>query len=213
MREVVSFNGSPGTGKSTVLRERLARHVRVVALDPAPDKADAWKRAGFRRVKDLPEMSRAIARNFFGSWRYVWTPPAAQCGEALHELSKLLYAYQERVHRPKPMALAVDEMAECYSEAQAKTSALWGFRQLLLQGRHLEVSIYGATQFPQDVAVRFRAAADQAYMFEVYEDRARAAVLDKIGRKFAPEYLSLQPFEYLLYERGKVTKGRTRKGG
>jgi hypothetical protein len=195
-----------------VLRERLAKHSRVVVVDPSPDKNDAWRRAGYIRLKDLPDISRAIARSFRGSWKLVWTPPAHLTGEAVHAISQLLFQYQERERSPKPIALGVDEMAECYSNAQARRSDLPGFRRLLLQGRHLDVSIYGATQRPQDVAALFRDMADQAYFFELYSDTGREAVLGKIGRKYEAEYISLRPFEYLFWQRGQVSKGRTRKG-
>jgi hypothetical protein len=212
VREVVSFNGSPGTGKSTMLRARLRAHSRAVVLDPSPDKVDAWRRAGYTRVRDLPELSKAIAASYRGGWRVVWTPPAERCGEALHEVSRLLWKYQERERHPRPVALGVDEMAFCYSNAQSRRSDLSGFMALVLQGRHLDISIYGATQRPQDVAALFRDNAEQGYFFELHSDTGRGAVLAKIGRKYQAEYLSLQPFEYLFYERGKVAKGRSRKG-
>jgi hypothetical protein len=212
VREVVSFAGSPGTGKSTKLRECLARHMRAVVVDPAPDKDDAWRKAGYVRVLDLPDLSAAIAHSFRGRWRMVWTPPADKTGEALHAVSDLLFRYQERERAPRPIALGVDEMAECYSNDQARRAKLPGFRRLLLQGRHLEVSIYGASQRPQDVAALFRDMADQAYFFELYSDTGREAVLGKIGRKGEAQYLSLRPFEYLFWKRGQIAIGRTRKG-
>jgi len=211
-REIVSFNGAPGSGKSTKMRERMAKHGRAVVIDPSPDKDDGWRRAGYARCCDLPELSAAMASRFRGTWRFVWTPPADACGEALHELSRLLFAYQEREPLRKPIALGVDEMAECNSIAQERTSSLSGFRRLLLQGRHVEVSIYGATQRPQDVGTRFRDNAGQSYFFELYGDAARDAVLAKIGREYRAQYLSLQRFEYLFFDRGRVVKGCTRKG-
>jgi hypothetical protein len=209
MREVVSINGAPGTGKSTILRERLARHSRVVVLDPSPDIHDAWRRAGYTRLRDLPDISAAMAKAFRGSWHLVWTPPAHLTGEALHALSQLLFSYQERMHRPANIALGIDEMAECYSNAQSRRGDLPGFRRILLQGRHLAVSIYGASQRPQDVAALFRDMADQAYFFQLYSDTGREAVLAKIGRKNEHWYIGLRKFEYLFWSQGQLRKGHT----
>ena len=205
VREVVSVMGATGTGKSTKLRELLSPHKRVMVIDPVLDHT--WEAKGFLRVHTLQEMSRAMAYGWHSGFRCVLTPEDGEV--ALHAASSLLFRYSERLGRQQ-LALAVDEMTECYSTAHAMRAKFQGFKEAILQGRHINLSIYGATQRPQDVATRFRDNALHAFFFALHDDAARQAVLRKIGREHAKTFLGLKDFEYLEWYRGLVKVGKTR---
>jgi hypothetical protein len=102
-------------------------------------------------------------------------------------------------------------MAECYSNAHAMRRDLGGFKTLLLQGRHFDLPVIGATQFPQDVATRFRNSCGRAFTFALYDAAPRDAVLAKIGKQHMAALQSLAPFEYLEMRAGRVTRGKVRK--
>ena len=207
VREVVSITGATGTGKSTKLRELLRQHRRVMVIDPVLD--DTWERDGYERVGGLQDMSRVMAQGWRAGFKCVLTPDDGEV--ALHAASKLMFAYSLKLGKQQ-LALAVDEMTECYSTAHAMRAKSQGFKEAILQGRHINLSIYGATQRPQDVATRFRDNALHAFFFALHDDSARQAVLRKIGREHAKTFLGLQDFQYLEWNRGRVTVGKTRGG-
>jgi hypothetical protein len=204
MREIHSFAGAPGTGKTTLMKKRLADHARVIVVDPSPDGDDHWRRGGYVRVSDIDKLSRHIAARYRGSFRVVWTPPADLTAEALDRVSGLLWRYQEREAMRAPIALACDEISECYSNDHARSKSLRWYRYLLLQGRHLNIWLYGSTPRPQDVAARFRDLADHAYFFRLYDENARAAVIAKIGRENQAKYLSLKGHQCVHWNGGTV---------
>lgn len=208
MRELVSINGATGTGKSTKLRELLRRQSHVVSVDPWGDES-AWRANGFRRVSDLPELSKALSRQWRRGFRLVLTPPAHKTAEALDGVSHLLFGYSDQAKLPR-CALAVDEMAECFSNAHMQSRSLSGFRRVILQGRHINCSVYGVTQRPQDVATQFRANCDRRFFFALYTATARNAVLEDIGRENA-QALPSREYEFIEWNRGKISKGKTRR--
>jgi DNA helicase HerA-like ATPase len=212
VREVVSINGATGSGKSTLARELVADKYRAVLVDPADDAA--WRKVGFRRVRDLPELSRAIAASWRNGFRLALVPPAHLCAEALDGVSLLLCAYQEKLYNGRDLggvSLVVDEMAECYSNAHVMRSDLRGFRRVILQGRHFGISVYGVTQRPADVAAQFRDNCDRAFYFQLYDATSRDRVVARLGKEHERAYRSLAQFEYLAEVRGAISKGRTRK--
>jgi len=212
VREIVSINGSTGSGKSTLARELVAGKFRAVLVDPANDAA--WRKDGFKRVRDLPELSKAIAAGWRGGFRLVLVPPAHLCAEALDGVSLLLCAYQEKLYHGKDAdgaSLIVDEMAECYSNSHVTRSDLRGFRRVILQGRHFGISVYGITQRPADVAAQFRDNCDRAFYFRLHDATSRDRVVARLGKEHEKAYRTLADFEYLAEARGVVSKGRTRK--
>lgn len=211
MREVVQINGATGTGKSTKLFDLLRPLYRVVAIDPAHD-AKAWRAHGYVIVRDLPDLSAAICERYARGFRIVLFPPAHLCAEAADGAATLLFAYQQRyASKRKAVALAVDEMAECFSNAHAMRRDLSGMRRVILQGRHADISLYGGTQRPQDVATQFRDNAPRAFFFALYDATARERVTAKIGRQYAAQLAALKPFEFLELKGGAITLGKTKR--
>ncbi len=207
MRELVSINGATGTGKSTKLRELLKPYRHAVVLDPWGEDRE-WASQRFERVRDVDGLSAALAQRWRAGFRLVLVPPADKTAEALHWVSTLIFGYSDKVCLPR-LALAVDEMAECYGTVHAQRQRLTGFRRIILQGRHINCSVYGVTQRPQDVATQFRANCDRRFFFALHTATARNAVLEDIGREHA-SLLPAKDYEFLEWRRGKITRGRTR---
>jgi hypothetical protein len=207
MRELVFITGATGTGKSTVLGNILAPLHHVVAVDPAGDRI-AWRDRGFCCAVDLPALSAALAASWRRGFRVVIMPPAHKTAECLDGVSKLLFGYSEQKKLPR-LALAVDEMAECYNNSHQQKNSLTGFRRVILQGRHINLSVYGVTQRPQDVATQFRANCDRRIILALYTANARKAILEDIGAENAAA-LPTSRYDYLEWKAGKITKGRTR---
>lgn len=156
--------------------------------------------------------SNAIAQKYRSSWHIVLAPSSALCAETLDKASALLFLYRVRSDYRVPVCIAVDEMAECYSNAHAQMQQLAGFRRVILQGRHADISVVGVTQRPQDVAARFRDNCDRAYFFALHDARAREAVVAKIGREHAKQYAALpQKFAYLEWKEGRITQGKVQR--
>lgn len=208
MREVVGIFGGTGCGKSTLLSDLLRPHTHAVAIDPWAEKSN-WPKRGFTQVRDVDKLSDLLSKNWRRGFRYVVTPPPDRAAQCLNVVSNLLFGYS-RMHRLARVVLAVDEMAACYSNAHAKTADLPGFPLVLLQGRHFNISIYGVTQFPTDVAAQFRGMCNTRYIFALYDAQPRQTILETIGRDKAG-LLPNADYEYLRWERGKITRGRTHR--
>jgi hypothetical protein len=206
MRELVFITGATGTGKSTVLRDLIAPCRHIVAVDPAGDRI-VWRNRGFVCAPDLPDLSAALCVSWRSGFKAVIMPPAHKTAECLDGVSKLLFAFSEQVKLPH-LALAVDEMAECYNNAHQQRNTLTGFRRVILQGRHINLSVYGVTQRPQDVATQFRANCDRRIILALYTANARKAVLDDIGAENAA-LLPKEKYQFIEYREGRITKGRT----
>ncbi|HEY1709627.1 MAG TPA: ABC transporter ATP-binding protein [Rhizomicrobium sp.] len=208
MREVVSVNGATGTGKSTMLRALVGRHSHVLAIDPWGDELE-WRQQRFKRVGNLPELSKLLKDNWHTGFRYVLTPSVGAMPEALDGAAWLLIRYSQQA-KLKAVALAVDEMAECFGQRIADSKAFTGFRTAVLQGRHLNISIYGASQRPQDVATIWRSMCSRKFFFALHTATARDAVLSDIGRENA-KLLPSQNFDFVEWNAGKLTTGKTQR--
>lgn len=206
MNEIVGVFGTRGYGKSTKARELVAREARVVVVDPSGD----WERRRFgHKVTDLPQLSSSIAKDWRNGFRFVLTPPAGSEATALDRVCNLVLAYQERLYRRKgadDSVIVCDEMAECYSNADAQTRELSGTKRAILRGRHFGVGMVGITQYPQDVAARFRAMCERSYVFALHDQAAIDPIVRRIGREHARTIATLPKFAYLAIHDGRVTR-------
>ncbi|MGA7676471.1 MAG: hypothetical protein WCA78_15675 [Rhizomicrobium sp.] len=211
MSELVLVLGSRGSGKSTKARELTARAFRRVVLDPSKD----WQAHGVRAVRSLPDLSKLIAARWRDGFDCVYTPPAGHEAIALHHLSNLVLAYQEKFyrlhHEEDEVTIVVDEMAEAYGNDDARRQYLSGFRRVILQGRHFGVSVVGISQRPADVAARYRDNCPRWYAFQLHDHTSRETVLQHIGPEYGAQYRALARFEFLVAEEGRVSKGKTAK--
>jgi hypothetical protein len=209
MRELVSIAGATGSGKSTKLRELVSAHRHAVAIcKPAHEEKGAWRRHGFHVVSNLPELSRALARSWRGGFRLALFPSIDNQAAAVDRTAHLLWGYSNQERLPR-LALAVDELAFCFSNAHAMTRTLTGLKTLILDGRHLNCSLYGASQRPQDVAALWRDECQRRFYF-MLQGRAREAVIEDIGREHSAA-LPREPFHFVEWHGGRLTQGVTRR--
>jgi DNA helicase HerA-like ATPase len=208
--ELIAVYGARGSGKSTLARQLVRDRHRVIVLDPSRD----WQKRGVKAVRDLSELSALIARDWKRGFNVVYTAPPGKDALALHRLSDLICAYQEKFYRGRTsdeVTLVVDEMAEAYSNADAQSDHLSGFRRVILQGRHFGIGVVGISQRPADIAARFRDNCGRTFCFALHDHTSRDAIVKRIGRSHAGAVGSLAAFEYLAIVGSGVTRGKTRK--
>ncbi|MGD1934209.1 MAG: hypothetical protein ACFB0Z_06835 [Candidatus Phaeomarinobacter sp.] len=204
--------GSTNTGKSTLARHVLTPMPAAVVVDPVGD----WKRAkGWRQATSLKQVASIMKASWSKGFHIAYEPPSGSEALALHHLSNMLWGAQADYFASKngvghKIGLGVDEMSECYSQAHSQTAALPGFKRLVLKGRHAGIEIVGISQFPQDVATRFRSNAATTHCFALYEPAGVAAMKQKVGRD-ADRIGQLKRFHYLTFSEGKVTENVTKK--
>lgn len=169
--------GDTGTGKSYFLsRQVLPRYARVVVLDVTGEMWEARSSLGGRavQVETAAEVVRAVQR--LASSPRPWRVYAALTGAEILRLCALLVP--ERIATAPSLARAVGGLALYCDELEllAPHSAPEIVNGLWNRGRHVGLSVIGATQYPASVKPLVRGAS-------------RLFVVGQLGDPNAVDYL------------------------
>lgn len=207
--EIVAVFGRRGSGKSTLTRELLMRHARIVVFDPIGDYA---RMPGFKGCAHVGELATALNRSRGArGFKLAYTPPAGREAEALHHVAEMLWQLQRGYfeERDAREAMLVVEEMDLSFPANGLRAELGGFKRAILQGRHAGINIVGVTQRPALVSPTLRSNARRSYIFALADHVDYAAMGRQIGPEHVAELRALKPFHYLMFEDGQLTRGRT----
>lgn len=200
--------GGRGAGKSTGVKERVARESRLIVLDPIGDYA---KERGFTSVTSLKSLLSNVKKNWHRGFRIAFTVPRGQNAQSeLQRLSEALFAVQKPYFDGKDrrkIVLVVEEMSVSYPERTLAKNER-AFMDLINLGRHYGVSIIGVSQRVAEVKKNFvgNCAVHRFYRMGAAVDYNAATQL--MGREHQSALKSLQTHEYLKFEQGRITKGK-----
>lgn len=160
--------GVTGSGKSWLLRRSFCRrHPRVLHLDFA---REAKKEAGpedlvVQGAEDTLEALRAAAD--FERWDlWAYFPDPQESVRVLQALS-----YSRRLRDPTLSEILGGVMVECSELAEiAGRGADPAVMALWRSGRHSEISVAGATQYPRDVRGIVRGQSEHVYVFSLTDE-------------------------------------------
>jgi hypothetical protein len=184
--------GRTESGKSYLLRNSFCRHQpRVLHLDFAGE-ARKLPRGDHVVVQGaaatLGALQEAADYEQWDIWAYFPDP-----AESVKVLKALTYARQIRDQSLSEILGGV--MIECSEVAEIagrradpKVSALW------TNGRHRDISMAVATQYPRDVHVRVRAQSEHIYLFFLPDEKSAEWVRDNFGRQVADAARTLPRF-------------------
>lgn len=206
----MGFWGGRGAGKSTGVKEQIAKETRLIVFDPIGDYA---QERGYSPVKTLKGLYRGIKKNWAKGFRYALTVPlGSDAGAMLHELSQALFIIQKPYYEGKDrrkIVLVVEEMAVCYPEKTISQDQR-GFMDLINLGRHYGVSIIGVSQRIAEVKKNFVGNCAEHYFYRMGAAVDYSAVMKLIGREYQSDLKNLQTHEYLHFEQGKVSNGKNK---
>ncbi|PCI54032.1 MAG: hypothetical protein COB36_11030 [Alphaproteobacteria bacterium] len=206
--------GGSGSGKSTFLKEKIAKRKRVICLDPMGDWAFE---KGFRSFKTKARMYSYMRENWHKGYKVVLlvdevkTDPQALLIEVVTDI---MYTIQKNYKdsngaKDYEITLLIDELADFLPNITLKPSQMV-LKRLMNKGRHYGVDVFGASQRIADVHLSFRANSTENFFFRQDEDVDRKRILGAIGREHRADLMSLGDHEYLNFKKGVVTKGKNK---
>lgn len=202
--------GRSGSGKSSVLAELFNQEPRVILLDPLRNVEGK----GWHRMSGQMEPVRQHIANSKGRFRIAYQPATGVDGtRALVSLVKMLMAVLD-VNRKLPPArkthvvLGIEEMTRTMPlNAHREHQVL---QELVDQGRHYGIRLVGASQTISRSSIAFRENLDAAVILAQMSLTGKKASADLIGVP-VQDVAALRNYEYLAYQGGEVTKGKSKK--
>jgi len=215
----IGIFGRSQSGKSTLLDQIMRKHKRAVLFDAIDERATVAAREGYTEVTDINELQERIDRDYASGFRF-WFHPAydADLVQSLSDLSTLLLDIQTQyadlhgtANRPS-IALAVDEMADCFPNHILRKGQD-AFSNMCRMGRHKGIHLIGASQRPAEVSTKFRGQLEKRFIFSLTEPRD-LEVVEKMGgvngKEFSETVRLLRRLEYIRLENGELTFGDIR---
>lgn len=186
---VIAIYGRRGTGKTTMIKSLIEKRRRVLVLDPKKEYPNPVAWSDLSAMLERPEF-RICYRPIKGS------EPAA-LAKICRELEK---------NRTGRITLVIDELHKF--DGNKAGEGLAEFSEAVLEGRHADIEIIGATQRPANVSTDFRGNAEISYIFGLSWANDVDAVCKMIGRQHRERLIGLVPHEFLRFEGGKLTQGK-----
>lgn len=202
--------GGTGSGKSTRVKEIIARNNRVIVIDPI---GDYQHEKGFKNYKTLKGLYGAIREQWNTGFRVVLSVQRGQNPQGvLEQLSEGLFKIQKPYYENKPckeITLVVEEMSLSYPERTLGKNER-SFLELVNLGRHYGIEIIGVSQRIAEVKKNFVGNCSEHYFFRLGSASDRNAVTGIIGAEHKQALTALQTHEYLHFSQGVVTKGKNK---
>lgn len=202
--------GRSGSGKSSVLKEIVAREPRVVLFDPLGNVEGA----GWRKVTGQMDGVRKAVGGAGGRFNVAYQPAKrVDCVKALAELVEVLFELLEFNLKLAPakkvkVLLAIEEMSISFPlNAERKYAVL---SDLVNVGRHYGIRLVGVSQAPAQASIAFRNNLDAVVVLPLGTSTGQRTAADMIGVPLR-RVSALTNFNYLATYNGTLTSGQTKK--
>jgi len=213
----IGIVGRSQSGKSTLMDRILRNYRRVILFDAIDERAATAAVEGYTEVDNINTLQDLVDRNYADGFRYWFHPPYdGDLPLYLSDISAWLLDIQSQhakqfgeTTRPA-IALAVDEMADCFPN-QAQKADRDRFSVMCRSGRHKGIHLIGATQRPAEVSTKFRGQLNKRFIFNLTEPRDLQAVAEMAGADgavIAEQVRQLAPLEYIRVEGTSYTSGK-----
>lgn len=193
--------GASGSGKSSYVKQQVARSRRLIVFDPL-DEYDAAK------VTSVEQVRAHMARSF-NNFRLALVPRAGSEQKTLSVLCRLLMHAQQPFKdsggKGQGLDLVVEEMNMSFPVAGGAENCP-GFAEICSRGRHYGIHVYGVSQRIAEVGTRFRGNCTETVVFRQKGQRDRQAAAAELGCKLTE--LPGENLEYLHEKSGRLTKGK-----
>lgn len=195
--------GASGSGKSSFVKQLIAKLGRVVVFDPL----DEYSSLGFQRVRSAEAARRHMVENW-ANFRIALVPASGSEPRILSQLSALLLRAQEPYRTRgvgSGITLVVEEMNLSFPVHGGATKAP-SFAEICSRGRHYGIEVYGLSQRIAEVSTRFRGNCTQTVILRQQGPRDTQAAIDAIGVDKA-KVQNLKNLQYLHERNGEIKAG------
>jgi len=199
--------GRSGSGKSSYIKQRIAKARRVVIFDPL----DEYEAEGFKAVRGNLDAVRVAMRDNWRGFRIAYVPPTGREPRALSALGNLLIAAQEPARKKgggPGITLVVEEMNLSFPVHGGATKAP-GFAHICSRGRHYGIEVIGASQRIAEVSTRFRGNCTETVVLAQKGPRDLEAAAAELGCDKA-RVSALANLDYLQEKAGQITAGQVK---
>jgi hypothetical protein len=187
--------GMTGTGKSTLIRELIKDKKRLIVYDTLGEYTE-----GGAVVYDYATLCQALTKLHDKTFRIIFQPLnpcrefSAVC-DIIYSIGNICFAVEE-----------IDTFL-CLNASGLDDN----FLNIVQRGRHNDIELIGVTQRPFTIPAILRSQCKALYTFRQFEQRDIDWIKGMIGAE-AEKVRDLKNFEYLHYENGAITYGKTKAG-
>lgn len=204
--KIEGYYGGRGQGKSTGVKQRIAKEPRVIVYDPM---REYHREKGFKVARSLNDVRKLMIAGQGMKYKIAFQPSTDNHAQAVHELCKFLFFAQQPYQQNKSkrqMVLVVEEMNLCAPSHNLPMNQR-GFSKAVLQGRHYGINIIGVTQRPKTIAPIFRDNADVENVYKLSCADSVSYIEKKItDPKYQGAIFKLKPHEFLKIEAFSIKK-------
>jgi DNA helicase HerA-like ATPase len=208
--EIILVTGGRGSGKTTRQIELTRGHDRVIVLDPI----GSYKAQGFRTVRTLKEVYKAIKAGWHTGFKLILRTPSdeAGCIAVMKELAAALFIIQKPYYSgrdKRKIMLVIDEAHKFFPNRRMAPIEQEPLENIIALGRHYGIEMIAASQRIAKVWTEYRGNCSQSYFFMQGDHTDFSAVLSIIGNEHREALRGLKVHEYLHKGQGlNVAKGR-----
>ncbi|MDD3906531.1 MAG: hypothetical protein PHS46_08445 [Candidatus Omnitrophica bacterium] len=190
--KIIVILGRKGSGKTEYCRAMMKGLTRFIAYDPVRQFSDG---VVFQRVDSLLDF---LINNYHNNFKAIYQPQFNDddIDTAQEEFVRLARIVQNLSH----VYFIVDEI-DIYTSAHQCPAI---FKNLILRGRHKEISIITTTRRHTETSRHLTAQADIIVSFHQQEPNDIKYLSQFYGEK-AASLPSLEPYHYIKYENGITT--------
>lgn len=193
--KIIVILGRKGSGKTEYCRAMMKGLNRFIAYDPARQFNDGLIFHSLdQRLMDF------VINNFHSNFRIIYQPEISD--DDIDSAQEEFIQLSNKVVRNLYKAYFVIDEIDIYTSAQKCPSA---FKNLILRGRHREISIICTTRRHTETSRHLTAQADIIVSFHQQEPNDIKYMSQFFGQEKAELLPSLQPYHYIRYENGQTT--------
>lgn len=184
---IVGIIGRKGTGKSTLLSERLQGEECILSWDPMADHSEWMPNELQSRDEVQKFLAWAQKRKFFAA-SYV---AGSELEDEFEEICDLYYTAALG-----PRVFAVEEVPLICSPSYLPKK----FGKLVRTGRHKQIDLYWTAQRAGEVSRTLTSLTDEFVLFSQTEPRDLDAIASRCGPDVADRVASLGRHDYIVWD-------------
>lgn len=185
---IVGIIGRKGTGKSTLLVDRLQAEERVFVWDPMAEHGD-WLPNELESMAAVQDFFRWARNRKFWAASYV---PGAELESEFEEVSDLYYSSAPAGRR----IFAVEEVPLVCSPSYLPEK----FGKLVRTGRHRQIDLYWTAQRAGEVSRTLTSLTDEFVLFSQTEPRDLDAIAARCGAGIADRVANLGRHDHIRWD-------------
>jgi energy-coupling factor transporter ATP-binding protein EcfA2 len=191
-KKIITITGQRGSGKSTLVKQILPSKTRLLVYDTLGE----YNAHGVV-INNLPDLAKFWTTTHRGNFKIIYQP-LDPFGE-FDIICRLIFECGN-------VCFCVEEIDSFISRSPAGLD--YSFLNIVQRGRHKHIELIAITQRPFAIPPILRSQTKVFYSFCQMESRDIDWYKNIYGDS-ADELRNLKTFEYLVYDNGNVSNGKT----